>query len=95
MIRMISRRAAVVIGGVLMSAGVASAADRNEPTVEYRDVGQSRVILPVYREQREAPYALTGRASRAADAWESQGHWINAGQTRVYVPAVRPDPSLR
>jgi hypothetical protein len=89
MIRVIARRAAVVFGGVLMS-GVACAADRNEPAVVYRDVGQSRVILPVVRDQAERPYALTGQpAERSADAWERQGHWINAGQARVYVPAAR------
>ena len=62
---------------------------RRKNSVSVIWVGQARLILPVPENQSQAPYALTGRAGREADAWEKHGHWIDAGQSRIYVPATR------
>jgi hypothetical protein len=78
-----------VAGLLSVSSFACAAAERNgnPPAVVVRDVGQSRVILPTPEVQ--APYAMTGSAARDADAWERQGHWIETGQGRIYVPASR------
>jgi hypothetical protein len=77
-------RVALVATGLLLS-GAACASD-----VEVRDVGQAKVIIPAesMRHTNE-PYAMAGQEQRRPDAWETQGHWINAGQSRVYIPASR------
>ena len=74
-----------LVATTFLITGAACAAD-----VEVRDVGQSKVIIPADSMRRtNEPYAMAGQEQRRPDAWESQGHWINAGQSRVYVPASR------
>jgi hypothetical protein len=89
MTRAFAHRTTIVFVGVLSASSFACAADRSasQPAVVVRDVGQSRVILPTPEVQ--APYAMAGSAAREADAWERQGHWIDVGQGRVYIPASR------
>ena len=90
--RAFTHHTAIAFVGLLSATSFACAAERHvsgasEPAVVVRDVGQSRVILPT--PEAQAPYAITGSAWREADAWERQGHWMDVGQGRVYIPASR------
>src|SRR5438552_3954314 len=81
---------AALLGAAALSAISALAGDGNQSAnrgeVVYINAGQSRVVLPAASLQRpEGPYALSGQ-NRTPDAWEREGHWINAGQTRIFVP---------
>jgi hypothetical protein len=85
-----SRGAAILLTASFGLAATACAADRSENVrpagVVVRDVGQAKLILPAPEARAEQPYAMTGRG---ADEWQQKGHWVDAGQSRVYVPAAR------
>jgi hypothetical protein len=84
--RLMMAMAALTIGTLAVAVKADDRVDSRPAAVTYRYVGQGSVLIPATVTQREAPYALTGRA---VDDWSVRGHWMDLGQSKVFIPATR------